>query len=249
MHIGSKNFLEKEFSKFIEWVNGAGEQKELAGKVKYIEIAGDNVDGIGIYPAQEKELAIKDVFKQYEALDGYLSQIPDYIEVIVAPGNHDAVRRADPQPMLSGDLVKSDITRIGSPGYVEIEGLKHLVYHGTALDGIISNISGMDYMHPEKPMVELLKRRHLAPMYGESLIVPELRDYMVIESEPDVMHMGHVHKNAYANYRGTLVINSGTFQARTDFQVRMGHIPTPGLVYVYETNKGKLNALNFSGAD
>ncbi|MEM2963672.1 MAG: DNA-directed DNA polymerase II small subunit [Candidatus Anstonellales archaeon] len=246
LHIGSKNFLEREFSKFIEWLCGGSDRKELAGKVKYIVIAGDIIDGIGVYPLQERELAIKDVFKQYEAFDQLISRIPDYIEIIVSPGNHDAVRRADPQPLISKDLIKADVKRIGSPGWVDIEGLRHLVYHGTSLDGIISNASGLDYMHPEKPMVELLKRRHLSPIYGENLIIPERHDYMVIQNEPDVMHMGHLHKNAYTFYRGTLVLNSGTFQSRTDFQVRMGHVPSPGIVYICESKTCKITALDFN---
>ncbi|OIO22005.1 hypothetical protein AUJ17_00580 [Candidatus Micrarchaeota archaeon CG1_02_47_40] len=247
LHVGSKNFLQKEFSRFLSWLGGEGGNAELAGKVKYIIIAGDNVDGIGIYPLQEKELVVKDIYKQYEMLDELLCQIPDYIEVVVCPGNHDAVRRADPQPMIGGNLLKSDVRRIGSPGYVEIEGLSHLVYHGNSLDGIIASLPNMDYAHPEKPMVELLKRRHLSPPYGSNLIVPEEKDYLIIEEEPDVVHMGHVHKNSTATYRGTLLVNSGTFQSRTDYQIRNGHVPSPGVVPVYETKLGKIHNVSFVG--
>ena len=59
-------------------------------------------------------------------------------------------------------------------------------------------------------MLELIRRRHLSPIYGDSLIVPESHDWMVMDAEPDIVHMGHVHKNGYMMYRGTLLINSGT---------------------------------------
>jgi len=247
LHFGSKKFLEKEFMRFISWLNGAEGRQELAGKVKYLVVCGDVVDGIGIYPEQEKELAIKDIYKQYEMFDKALENVPDYITVVVAPGNHDAVRRAEPQPSIPFDLMKSEVVRLGNPSNIEIEGLKHLLYHGTSLDSIIAGMSGLSYSKPEDAMLELLKRRHLSPIYGDNLIVPEEKDYLVIEEEPDVMHMGHVHKNGWMAYRGTLLLNSGTFQDRTDFQVRMGHMPSPGVVPVLEGKTGKLHHISFMG--
>ncbi len=245
LHVGSKLFLEKNFKRFIRWLWGEEGRPDLAGKVKYIVIAGDVVDGIGVYPSQEKELAITDIFEQYAAFDKLVEALPDWVEVIVGPGNHDAVRRGEPQPILPLELIKSDVKKIGSPAMVGIEGLKHLIYHGTSLDSMIANAPGLSYSRPEGAMKEMLVRRHLSPVYGENPIVPERRDYMLIEEEPDVMHMGHLHKNASTKYRGTLIINSGTFQDRTDFQVRMGHVPSPGIVPVLELKNMRLSLLNF----
>ncbi len=247
LHFGSKKFLEKEFQHFINWLNGSEGKKELAGKVKYVIVCGDLVDGIGIYPEQEKELIVKDIYKQYEMFDAAMEKIPDYITVIATPGNHDAVRRAEPQPALSQELIKSNVVRAGNPSNVEIEGLKHLLYHGTSLDSIIAGMGGLSYDKPEEAMLELLRRRHLSPIYGDNLIVPEERDYLVIDEEPDIIHMGHVHKNGYMLYRGTLLLNSGTFQDRTDYQVRNGHHPSPGIVPVLETATGRLNHISFMG--
>jgi DNA polymerase II small subunit len=249
LHIGSRYFMEKPFKKFLRWLWGDEGRTELAGKVKYIVIAGDIVDGIGVYPTQEKELTITDIFEQYKEFDRVVESLPDYIEVVVGPGNHDAVRRGEPQPYIQKDLIESDVKKIGSPATLEIEGLRHLVYHGTSIDSVIANIAGLSYTRPEGPMIEMLKRRHLSPIYGENLIVPELRDYMVIENEPDVLHMGHIHKNACTKYRDTLVVNSGTFQDRTDFQVRMGHIPTPCIAPVHELKDGRVTHIKFLEED
>ncbi len=247
LHIGSKKFLDKEFARFVSWLNGSEGRTELAGKVKYLVVCGDVVDGVGIYPDQEKELAVKDIYKQYELFDNALSNVPDYITVIVTPGNHDAVRRAEPQPMIPYDMLKSAVVRAGNPATVEIEGLRHLIYHGTSLDSIIAGITGLTYSRPEEAMMEVVKRRHLSPIYGDNLIVPEGTDYLVIEEEPDIVHMGHVHKNGYMLYRGSLLVNSGTFQERTDYQVRNGHMPTPGVVPILETKSGKLSHISFMG--
>ncbi|MDD5193475.1 MAG: hypothetical protein PHF67_02710, partial [Candidatus Nanoarchaeia archaeon] len=57
IHIGSKNFLENNFKSFINWLNGENcteSQKELLKKIKYIFIVGDSIDGVGVYPGQEK---------------------------------------------------------------------------------------------------------------------------------------------------------------------------------------------------
>ena len=245
LHFGSNNFLEEYFERFINWIKGENGAEYLASKLKYIIIAGDIVDGIGIYPNQEKELLITDVYKQYKMFDDFVERVPDYIEIIVIPGNHDAVRRGEPCPALEKDLVTSDIHSLGNPSTVVIEGLKHVLYHGTSMDSMISSMAHLSYKKPEKVMEEYLKRRHLSPIYGGNPIVPEKSDYLVLEEEPDVLHTGHIHKNGYGYYRGTVLINSGTFQARTEFQIKQGHVPTPGIVPVYELKSGRLKTLNF----
>ncbi|MFA5106379.1 MAG: DNA-directed DNA polymerase II small subunit [Candidatus Micrarchaeia archaeon] len=251
LHFGSRFFMDKSFAKMLSWLKGREGNSELAGKIKYVMVGGDIVDGIGVYPGQEKELVILDIYKQYEQFDQFVESLPDYIEIVAAPGNHDAVRRADPQPAISKEFIKSRARLVGSPTWIEIEGLKHLMYHGTSLDSIIASVPNMSngYESPEHPMMETLKRRHLSSSYGETgnTMVPEKKDYLIIEDEPDVLHMGHVHKNAVSKYRGTVVINSGTFQARTDFQVRMGHVPSPAIATVYEPFKLKVSHVDFSG--
>lgn len=247
LHVGSNLFMEKEFDKFLDWLNGNGENKELAGKIKYISISGDIVDGIGVYPGQEEELIVKDIYKQYEIFSELIEKVPDYVKIIVGPGNHDAVRRAQPQPQIPKELLTGKAIKVGSPAWIDLEGFKHLIYHGDSLDSIISSLSNCDYVHPEIPMIELLKRRNLSPIYGKNPIVPEQKDYLFIDEIPDVLHMGHVHKNGYSIYRGTHVINSGTFQERTNFQIKQGHVPTPGIVPILLMKTGEVIHKKFLG--
>lgn len=239
MHVGSKLFLEKEFNKFISWLNGnLGSKKEIdrVGKIKYAVIAGDNVDGIGIYPEQYDELAIKDIYEQYEKFSELISRIPEYIDVFICPGQHDAVRRADPQPAIPKEFVKElyslgNVHFIGSPGWIEIEGLKTLVYHGASLHDLYASVNFLSQKEPQNAMKELLKRRDLMPTYGmRQPYVPEKKDFMLIREEPDLYIGGDMHHNGYTIYRSCLVVNSGTWQTRTEFQIKEGHIPTPGIV-------------------
>jgi len=255
LHVGSKYFLQHQFQHFLEFLNGKGspEEQEVAGKIKYLFIAGDLVDGIGVYPTQEKQLVTKDIYQQYKAMGEFLQQIPDHIHVIVAPGNHDAVRTAEPQPALFDEFAqglenKDNMHLVGNPAWFEVEGLKVLMYHGTSLDSLIASMNKPEgYIHPEQMGIELMKRRHLAPTYGDKPLVPEHRDYMVVGEAPDIFHFGHVHKNGYADYRGTFVINAGTWQDTTDYQKRIGHVPSPCLFPVYNVASGSLRVLDFRG--
>lgn len=258
VHVGSKFFLDQQFERFLQFLNGEGtkEQQEAAGKVKYLLFAGDLVDGIGIYPEQEKELTLKDIYAQYEVVGDYLKKIPEYIEIVLAPGNHDAVRMAEPQPRLAEDLVKTfegyrNVHFVGNPGYLDIDGLSTIMYHGCSLVPIISQLPHLaqGFTHPEKVAIELLKRRHLSPVYGDYPLVPEKRDYLVIDDVPDITHFGHIHHNGYADYRGTTIVNSGTWQSTTPFMKRMGFEPTPAQLPIYNAKTATLKVFNFSSAE
>ena len=181
MHVGSRFFMEKNFSNFIKWTNGNyDERKDIVGKLKYIVVGGDVVDGIGVYPNQDRELTVPDIYAQYKIFFNYISMIPDYIQVFIIPGNHDAVQRAEPQPQLTqeliGDFRSDNVHILPNPSFVTLHGLDVLVYHGTSLDSIIRTIPGMSYANPEKPMIEILKRRHLSPIWGGNIIVPSKND-------------------------------------------------------------------------
>jgi DNA polymerase II small subunit len=254
IHMGSKLFLEKKFYDFLEWINGridSEKEKAKVSKIKYLVISGDNVDGLGIYPSQFNDLNIKDIGKQYEEVWKLIKEIPEYIEIFIIPGQHDAVRWADPKPAIPKEFTKdleaySNIHFLGSPTWLEIEGFKTLIYHGDSLHDLIDNASTLESSKPSEAMVELLKKRDLMPSYGMSHpYVPEKKDFMVIKEEPDLVYIGDMHHNNYAEYRGTKVINSGTWQAQTSYQIKLGHTPTPGIVPIVELNTGKIIETKF----
>jgi len=243
LHVGSVRFNREAFSRFVLWLNGkyGNEQlRETAAHVKYVLIAGDIVDGIGIYPNQIKELALKDIHKQYRYAARYLEQIPDYIEVVIIPGNHDASRKAVPQPALAAEYLETlqesrNVYSLGNPCVVSLHGVEVLMDHGRGLDDIVTTIPGMDYNHPDKAMKLLLQGRHLAPVYGgKTLLSPENRDLLVIERTPDIFQAGHAHVLGCSNYRGVLLVNSGGWIDQTDYMRRLGIIPTPGKVPVVD---------------
>jgi len=255
LHVGSTKFQKEAFKRFILWINGKygnERMREIAGHVKYVLVAGDIVDGIGIYPNQVKELAIRDITKQYKFASKLIERIPEYVEVIVSPGNHDAPRKALPQPAIAKDLLgclkeSREIHSLGDPCTVSLHGVEILMYHGRSLDDIIATIPGMDPHQPEKAMKLLLQSRHLAPLYGgKTLLSPESRDMLVIERVPDIFHAGHIHVLGYCNHRGVLVINSGAWQEQTDYMQKLGVTPTPGKVPVVNLQTFEITIVPFA---
>lgn len=233
IHVGSKNFMETEFIRFLHWLSSS--EDELVRKIKFICIGGDLIDGVGIFPNQDKELLETDTSKQVSHVVNLLNKIPKDLRVFIIPGNHDPGRRALPQPSLPkrdfNELyLLENFTILGNPSMLELNGVKVLMYHGQSLDDIIATTPGLDYSKPAEAMKILLKARHLSPIYGQRTpMAPELEDMMVITEVPDILHSGHVHVIDVQNYRGTLIVNSGAWQSQTKFQQTMGVVPTPGI--------------------
>ncbi|MEM3045779.1 MAG: DNA-directed DNA polymerase II small subunit [Candidatus Bathyarchaeia archaeon] len=254
IHVGSRMFLGKAFDKFLQWLQGrAGspEQRSLAGRVKYLVVAGDLVDGIGVYPEQERELVITDVYKQYEEVAKLLSHVPEHVEILVIPGNHDAVRQALPQPAIPRKYAEPlygdpRIRMLGGPAWVELHGVRLLAYHGRSLDDVIGSVPSMSFQEPDAAMELLLKARHLCPSFGQRTpISPQREDLLIVDRIPDIFQAGHIHVFRYRNYRGTLVVNSGAWQSQTVYQRKNGLNPVPGVIPVVNLKTMEVSATGF----
>ncbi len=252
IHIGSLTFLEDAFIRFTKWLNGdygTEEQKSIGEDVKYLIVGGDIVDGIGVYPNQDKELSIKDISEQYEEAARLLGDIRSDIKIIISPGNHDASRVAEPQPAIPEKYAKSlydlnNVEFVSNPAIVSLDGWNTLIYHGRGFDDIAITVKGFSHERNDLIMEELLNKRHLAPIYGERTpLASELEDHLVIDNVPDIFHTGHVHINTYKNYKGVHMINSGTFQTQTEFQKVHNILPTCAEVPIL--HRGVYKKLNF----
>ena len=230
LHVGSKYFMEKEFNDFLDWLSS---DDDFVRKIKFICIAGDIVDGIGIYPNQDRELIDININSQMSYAAALLQKIPKRMHVFLIPGNHDPGRRALPQSALTNlrnFQQLENFSIIGNPSLVELNKVKLLMFHGQSLDDVIATVPGLSYSKPVEAMKILLRSRHLSPIYGNRTpIAPESEDMLVIDDVPDVFHAGHVHTTQVGRYKGTLIVNSGAWQKQTKFQQTMGITPTPGI--------------------
>ena len=248
LHVGNKFFMEKEFDSFVSWLS---DPDPIARKVRFVILAGDIVDGVGVYPNQDKELDCLTIEEQLTKLEEVLSKIPKNIKIFIAPGNHDPGRRALPQPAYpekyNQNLRKHEnFFLVGNPAMISLNGVKVLVFHGQSIDDIVKTTPGLSYDNPTKVMRQLLKSRHLSPIYGsQTPIAPEVEDMMVIDEVPDIFHVGHVHIVGFDMYRGVLLLNSGTWQKQTPFQASVGLTPTPGLAVIVNLKTFKVYHQDF----
>lgn len=246
IHVGSTEFMEDAWNRFTSWLA----KDPVAKEIGCIIMPGDLVDGIGIYPGQEDELVIEDVYEQYRELSRLVSKIPERVKLVMMPGNHDAVRLAEPQPALPkevSDMFDSRTTFVGNPCYVEVEGRTVLAYHGRSMDDFVANVRNLTYRDPEKIMVDMLRRRHLAPIYGErTALAPEQRDYLVIDTVPEIFVTGHIHGCKVDEYRGIKLINASTWQSQTAFQRMHNQTPDPAKVPMVNLGTGETWVEDFS---
>lgn len=268
LHIGSRMFLEEEFIKFITWLNGGSgtkDQREIAKSVKYLVIAGDVIDGVGVYPEQEEELEIKDIGLQYEKCAELLSMIRDDIKIIISPGNHDTVRLAEPQPIYDKKYAEKlyglkNILLVTNPGVVKIghssdfEGFNILLYHGFSFRYYVDNVdhlrSAGGFDNAEVLLRFLLRKRHLAPSHTSTLfIVDPLKDNLIIDEIPDFFVCGHAHRFSFGQLGKTTVLSGSCWQTRTIYQDKGGHNPEPGKVPIINLKTRDVKVMKFYDGD
>ena len=250
LHIGSGSFLDAPWSALLEFLRGKSDRPELAAEIAHVVIAGDLVDGIGIYPNQERDLAIHDVFDQYDELGRRLRELPARLNVVILPGNHDAVCPAEPQPSLPEEFrskLPGNVHSVGNPSTFALDGVVVEAYHGRSFDDLIPALPGASYQRPTDVMKRMLSMRHLAPIYGgRTPLAPQQRDGLVVDPVPDVFVTGHAHTYGVDQYRGVLLLNASTWQAETEYQ-RMRNIEAvPARAAVVDLTDLSVESFDFS---
>ena len=248
LHVGSKFFMEEELADFIKWISSAD---PIARKIRFVVIGGDLIDGVGVFPGQDKVLDQLTTEDQLQKTFEVLDKIPKHIKVMLISGNHDAGRKALPQPaipkMYNSELWdRENFFMLGNPSMVSLNGVKVLMYHGQSIDDVVRTTPGVTYDKPAAVMRHFLKARHMSPIYGSRTpIAPEIEDMMVIDDVPDIFHAGHVHFVGLDMYKGVLIVNSGAWQRQTDFQESVGITPTPGMAIIVNLQTMKVYQKDF----
>ncbi len=250
LHVGSRSFLSESWAHLIEFLRGRGPYPELAASIDYVVIAGDLVDGIGVYPRQERDLAILDVVEQYAEVGRRLSEMPDRLTIVAIPGNHDAVSPAEPQPALPANLaflLPPNVHALANPSTFALSGVVVEAYHGRSFDDLIPAIPKASYARPTEVMRRMLEMRHLAPIYGDRTpLAPLPRDGLVIDPAPDILVTGHAHTYGVERYRNVLLLNASTWQAETEYQRMRNISPVPARAAVVDLQSLALVTLDFS---
>lgn len=232
IHMGAKEFAHDKWNSFVEWIRTEND-------IEYLLVAGDLVEGIGIYAGQKDELVVPSLTDQYRLCAHAFSQLPDDMDIIVIPGNHDGVRLAEPQPELDEELqamFNDNVHFGGNPAMVTIEQVKFLLYHGVSLNPLIDALSDADIQRPTSAMWPMLLYRHLAPIYGTSSLrlAPEHIDMLTIDEIPDVFHTGHIHTFGVDNYKSVTMANTGAWQHQSQYQRDLDIDPDVGYCVVVD---------------
>ena len=261
VHIGSKLFLEKNFLRFIDYLNGKiSDISSDVDKIKYLFVVGDLVAGVGVYPSQEKELEIKNLEEQFEKAAELFGKIRSDIKIIISPGNHDGVRLMEPQPFLDKKYAKAlynlkNVIFTKNPSWVNIGSTKNFIgfnvftYHGFSYPYYANNIPSLmkDYSlnAPDKIMKYLLKNRHLAPTHASTQYFPSEENGLMIKKVPDIFVSGHSHKCAVSYYNNILIISNASWEGKTSFQEKMGNEPDFCKVPMFNLKTRKIKILDF----
>lgn len=241
LHFGSNRFYEKEFLKFIDYLNGKLPDTPEVSKIKYLIIAGDLITGVGNYPNQEKDLKIVDIEEQFLGVAELFKKIRKDIKIIISPGNHEGVRLMEPQPLFdkkyAWPLYELDnVILVPNPADVKIgvhdnfSGFNILIYHGFSYTFYANNVARLMKQKamnsPEEIMKYLLKNRHLAPTHASVQYFPaEDTDYHLISNIPDILVSAHTHKSAVSYYNNILIISTSCWEAMTPYQEKFGNKP------------------------
>lgn len=264
LHFGAKVFVDDAFAKFLDWICGrTGNEKlnEMARKVKYVVVAGDVIEGIGIYPGQGQDARILSTELQYHEAARWLSQIPEDKCIVVVSGNHDTNRLSEPQPKPPYERVYAlynmpNVIFLSNPSIVKLfcddpcGGLDFYLYHGGSIFYYANKISHLREKGgakvPEEVVKFLLEKRHLAPSHGSTLYIPDSqRDPLVIRKMPDFFVTGHTHKMGVANYKGCSILSCGCWVEMSDYQEKMGMFPDIGKCFLVNTRTREPKVLSF----
>jgi DNA polymerase II small subunit len=255
IHVGSKHFAGEIFLRLIKFINGQLESEkynQIGENIKYVFVGGDVVDGVGVYPGQAEDLLLENIQLQYLLAAEYFEQIRSDVEIIIIPGNHDAARSAEPQTPIQKEFAPElhqldNVHLLGSPAYLKAHNVEILMSHGNSIMDINAAIPAIHHETSMPAMVEMLKNRHLVPIYGKrTSIAPEQVDQLVISKIPDIFQTGHTHIAGDELYKGVTLINSGTFQYQTSYQRSMNINPTTGKTYLINLKSLDRSFLDFN---
>jgi len=260
LHFGSKRFLKKSFSKFLDYLDGKVPNTPEVKKIKYIFIVGDLVTGIGNYPNQEKDLLLFDLEEQFSGIAALLGRIRKDIKIIICPGNHDGVRLMEPQPFFDEKYAwalydMENVFLINNPSTVNIgaresfSGFNVLVYHGFSFSYYAGNVPSLiksrAMNQPELILDYLLKNRHLAPTHASVQSFPSEQDFHLIKEIPDIVTTGHIHKSGVFYHNNILGVCVSSWEGLTPYQEKFGNTPDHGKVPMFNLKTRAIKVLDF----
>ena len=93
----------------------------------------------------------------------------------------------------------------------------------------------------------MLKRRHIAPTHGLMDYVPtDEKDGLVIDVVPDIVVTGDQHRAEVDSYNNILLVAGSCWQSVTPFEEKIGNIPDPCKVPLFNLKTREIKIIDFS---
>ncbi|MEM2153909.1 MAG: metallophosphoesterase [Nitrososphaeria archaeon] len=190
VHVGSRYAKLGEFLSYLKYVDEASD---------VLFIAGDLLDGIGVYKGQEMELALVRVEEQVERAKELLSYYKKPIFFITGNHEYSVTERTGIE---IGNLLASKTATFLGPhkGEIIINGIRFQLWHGSG-----------------------------AGSYAVSYKLQKTVEHFLPGKKPRFLFAGHWHQAAYLPlYRNVDAYLCGTFQGETILTRRLGVLPQLG---------------------
>ena len=179
LHIGSRYSAEELIEEFFDEVRDRD--------CKVVFIAGDYVDGVGVYRGQLKDLKLSRLDEQVKRFESIL---PKKIRYYVIDGNHEE-KSARNLGIRVGDLIKrKDVKYCGE------------IFSRFRLDDKLI----LDIVHPRG-----------APAYSIGYPLQKYLRQTDPKFHPDILDFGHFHRHLWANAYGVEGFINGGFEYPNDF--------------------------------
>ena len=175
--------------------------------------------------------------------------------IVLCPGDHDAVRVSEPQPILDKEFSKElhemeNVVLVTNPAFINIHsslnfsGFDIILYHGHSFiyyaDNIESIRSSGWTARGDLILKYLLQRRHLSPTHTATPYIPDANnDPLLIDDIPDFIISGHLHQINNTSYRNVSLINCGCWEGLTPYQEKTGS----------KTDTAKVTLVNLKNRD
>ena len=250
IHFGSKKFANNLFSRLIAFLNKEIQVEDTFLNPETIDtiiVAGDLIDGIK-HTQNDIQIDNKSSLENlYQDISVLFKKIPSRINIIIIPGEKDASQMVIPQPPIDKKVGRSlyslsNVQNHGNPLRMTINGMRFLIFHGQGYEQIFKDRLKLESHEMIKGMQELLEYRHLFPEYGPFYpIAPYSDDYLVIDTIPDIIITGHLHKSNHSMYKGIRIVSCGTFLRDGKDNENLSSL---GVFPIIETKTGEIKMLD-----
>jgi len=203
-HLGSQTYCQSAFNELVKDIKKY--------KIKHVSIAGDLLQGRGVYTTEFQDLLMPNIGEQIEACVTILKQIPKSVKLHVVIGNHE-------------EKIKGNVDVGLDPVKIICNMLPNARYYGHVANLQLDKDYAFLMMHGSGYMTRAISYR--ADVIWDNLV-----------EKPNVFQMGHLHQLGCwcKPPQNNNIIMSGTLQRESAWLMSKGITAQLGWIIVHDIN-------------